>query len=88
MNNSEAAGRSVLWAIKLSEFDILYRLWTMTKVQALANFVTEFTTKEDEDGGLTPWMIRTKELSNQYVRGIGVVLHSPEVDLIKYVVCL
>ena len=38
-----------LWAIKLDEFDILYRPKTAIKAQALANFVVEFIAKEDED---------------------------------------
>lgn len=88
MNNPEATKRLVLWAIKLDEFDILYRPRTVIKAQALANFVAKFTIKEDEDGGSTPWMIRTNGFSNQHVGGIGVVLHSPEVDLIECVVCL
>ena len=48
MNHLEAAGRIVLWAIELSEFDVRYRPRTAIKAQALADFVTEFTTKEDE----------------------------------------
>ena len=39
----------ILWAIELSEFDILYRPRTAIKAQALADFVAKFTAKEDED---------------------------------------
>lgn len=37
----------VLWAIKLSKFDVYYRPNVTIKAQALANFVAEFTTKDE-----------------------------------------
>ena len=48
MNNPKVVGRLVLWAIKLSEFEVQYHPKIVIKAQALANFVTEFTTKEDK----------------------------------------
>ena len=84
MNNPEAGGRLVLWAIELDEFNVLYHPRTAIKAQALADFVAEFTVKEDEDEGPTLWIIRTDGLSNQRVGGVGVVLHSPKRDFIEY----
>lgn len=49
MDNPKAARRLVLWAIKLSEFDIRYRSRTVIKAQALADFIAEFTTGETDD---------------------------------------
>lgn len=54
----------VLLTIELGEFDILYRSRTTIKAQALADFVAEFTTKEDEYEGPATWMIWTDSLSN------------------------
>ena len=48
MNHLKATGRLVLQGIELSEFDIQYHPRIAIKVQALANFVAEFTTKEDK----------------------------------------
>ena len=48
MNNPKVVGRLVLWAIELSEFEVQYRPKIAIKSQALANFVIEFTTKEDK----------------------------------------
>ena len=48
MNNLEAAGRLVLWAIELGEFDIQYRPKTAIKAQALTGFIAEFIMKEDK----------------------------------------
>uniref|UniRef100_A0A2N9GE62 Uncharacterized protein n=1 Tax=Fagus sylvatica TaxID=28930 RepID=A0A2N9GE62_FAGSY len=48
MNKPDAAGRLIQWSIELSEFDIDYRPRTAIKVQALADFITEFTSKDDE----------------------------------------
>ena len=49
MNKPEAAGRMVQWAIKLSQFNIEYHPRTAIKAQALANFVAEFTTLDEDN---------------------------------------
>ena len=66
MNNPKAAGRLVLWVIKLSEFNILYRPRTAIKAQALADFVAKFTAKEDEDEEPATWLVWTNGSSNQH----------------------
>ena len=43
MGSPEAAGRVVLWAVKLSEFDIQYCPRTAIKGQVVADFIFEFT---------------------------------------------
>ena len=43
MNNPEATGRMVQWAIELSQFYIEYHPRTAIKAQALADFIVEFT---------------------------------------------
>ena len=48
MNKLEVAGRMVQWAIKLSQFDIEYHPKTVIKALALADFIAEFTTPDDE----------------------------------------
>ena len=60
----------------------------MIKASALADFVVEFTTKEDEGEGAAPWMIWIDGSFNQRARGIGVVLQSPEGDFIDCAICL
>ena len=64
MNNPEAAGQLVLWVIELDEFDVQYQPSTAIKAQALANFIVEFTMKEDEEKRPTAWMIWTDGSSN------------------------
>ena len=49
MKKPEAAVRMVQWAIELSQFDIEYCPRTAIKVQALADFIAEFTTPEHEE---------------------------------------
>uniref|UniRef100_A0A2N9GJG2 Reverse transcriptase domain-containing protein n=1 Tax=Fagus sylvatica TaxID=28930 RepID=A0A2N9GJG2_FAGSY len=48
MNKPDAAGRLIQWSIELSEFDIDYRPRLTIKAQALADFIAEFTLKDDE----------------------------------------
>ena len=54
----------------------------------MADFVAEFTTKEDEGKGAALWMIQTDGSSNQRFGGIGVILQSQKGDLIDYAICL
>ena len=49
MNKSEAVGRMVQCAIKLSQFDIEYHPRTAIKAQALADFIVEFTLPDEEN---------------------------------------
>ena len=49
----------------------------------MADFIAEFTIKEDEDKGPTPWIIWIDDLSNQCAGGVRVVLRSLEGDLIE-----
>lgn len=48
MGRPDAAGRMVQWAVELSQFDVDYKRKTAIKAQALADFVTEFTTANQD----------------------------------------
>uniref|UniRef100_A0A2N9ERP1 Integrase catalytic domain-containing protein n=1 Tax=Fagus sylvatica TaxID=28930 RepID=A0A2N9ERP1_FAGSY len=48
MNKPDATGRLIQWSIELSEFDIDNRPQTAIKAQALADFIADFTSKDDE----------------------------------------
>ena len=48
MDRPNAAGRMVQWAMELSQFDIDYKPRTTIKVQALADFITEFTMTDQD----------------------------------------
>ena len=49
MKKLEVARRMVQWAIELSQFNIEYHPKTTIKAQALANFVAEFTTLDEDN---------------------------------------
>ena len=84
MNKPEAAGRMVQWAIELSQFDIEYRPRIAIKAQVLADFIAEFTTPENTGDQKDLWTINTDESSTQKGGGAGVVITSPEKDVLKY----
>ena len=46
LHKPNASGRLVKWAIELSEFDISYKPRAAIKVQAMADFMAEFTEPE------------------------------------------
>ena len=81
MNNLEAAGRLIQWAIKLSEFDIKYQPRNAVKAQALADFIAEFTPSHgdsDDMEDIKTWVVHLDGSSTLHAGGIGVVLQSPE----------
>ena len=89
MSNPEATGRLALWAIELSDFDIQYRPRTTIKGQVIADFIAEFTNREDKRAKESlQWSIHTDGSSNRQASGVGVVLLSPEGDKIECMVYL
>ena len=43
LQNLEASGRLLKWAIELGQFDVNFRPWMAIKGQALTDFIVEFT---------------------------------------------
>ena len=93
MSKPDAAGRLIQWLIKLSEFDVNYRPRTAIKAQTLVDFVVEFTVKDDEpkdeeEHHASRWTIHTNGSSTKNAGGVGIILKSPEGDIIKRAICL
>ncbi|XP_050290503.1 uncharacterized protein LOC126728762 [Quercus robur] len=89
MNSPEAARRMALWAIELSEFDIQYRPRTAMKGQAVADFIAEFTLREDQlEEVKEQWKIYTDGSSNRRAGGAGVVIQTPRGDTIRCMIRL
>ena len=84
MNKPEAIGWMVQWAIELSQFDAKYRPRTAIKAQALADFIIKFTTLEDANCQEDLWTINTGGSSTQQGGGAGIVITSPENDVLEY----
>ena len=74
----------VQWAIELSQFDVEYRPRIAIKAQALTDFITEFTTPEDVNNQEDLWTINTDGLSTQKGGRAGIVITSPDKDVLKY----
>ena len=76
----------VQWAIELSQFDIEYHPRTAFKAQALANFIAEFNLLDE--GSPTNetkwWTIQTDGSSAQRRGGVGVVITTPNEEVLKY----
>ena len=86
MNKPEAAGRMVQWAIELSQFDIEYHPKIAIRTQALADFIIEFTftDKENPNHEAKRWTIQIDGLSAQRRGGVGVVITTPDREVLKY----
>ena len=83
MSKPDAAGHMVQWAVELSQFDIKYRPRTTIKAQVLVDFIAEFTLL-DLDQEAEYWTIYTNGLSVARLGGIGIIMTSPEKDVLKY----
>ena len=84
MNKPEVAGRMVQWAIELSQFDIEYCPQTAVNAQALVDFIAEFTIPKQAGDQEDLWTINTDGLSTQKGGRMGVVITSPQEDVLKY----
>ena len=86
LNKINATGRLVQWAIELGHFDIEYRPQVAIKAQVLANFIAKFTyPQEEEEPQKKTWKIQTDGSATKKAGGTGVVLISPEGEILKYV---
>nr|XP_023875439.1 uncharacterized protein LOC111987930 [Quercus suber] len=83
MGRPDATRRMVQWAVELSQFNVDYRPRTAIKAQALIDFVAEFTTAE-QGLGSEHWTIHTDESAALGIGRVGVIISSPENDVIKY----
>ena len=74
----------------MSKFDIQYRPRIAIKGQVVADFIAEFTHDEDKGAVESPqWSVHTDGSSNRQVGGgAGVVLLSPEGDIVECVIRL
>ena len=83
MGRPDVAGRMVQWAVELSQFDVDYRPRTTIKAQALADFVAEFITAE-QDLESDYWTMHTDGSTASVMGGVRVILSSPKKDVLKY----
>ena len=86
MNKPEATSRMIQWAIELSQFDIEYLPRTAIKAQALADFITEvtFLDKDNLTNDAKRWTIQTDGSSSQKKGRVGVVITTPNGEILKY----
>ena len=81
------------WSVKLSTFDIKYEPRSAIKLQALADFVADFSDdlQNDvdteakqfvEDEHLRKWTLLTDRALNQKGIGLGIILKSPQGDIL------
>ncbi|XP_065621860.1 uncharacterized protein LOC136064257 [Quercus suber] len=86
MSKPEAAGRMVQWAIELSQFDMEYHPRTTIKAQALADFIVEFTYPDEPNHASKDkiWVMQTDGSSAQKRGGVGVVITTPDGEVLRY----
>ena len=76
----------VQWAIELSQFDIEYHPRMTIKAQALADFIAEFTLPDEDKitDKVDRWTIQNDGSSAQKKGGVGVVITTPDGEVLKY----
>ena len=73
----------------MGQFDIEYLPRAAIKAQVLADFIIEFTYPyKEEDPPMETWMVQIDGSATKKVGGVGVVLISPEKEILKYAVRL
>nr|XP_043629812.1 uncharacterized protein LOC122601106 [Erigeron canadensis] len=95
LRKPEVSGRMAKWSVKLSAFNLIYEPRTAIKSQALADFVADFSTDLQSDVDLEvkmleesteKWTLHTDGASNVQGIGLGIVLKSPQGDIIPQAV--
>ena len=82
MNKLDAVGRLVQWFVKLSQFNFKYRPRLTIKVHVLIDFITEFTFSSDDQTQF--WTIHADGSFIKELGGVGVIMISPNKDILKY----
>ncbi|XP_074315697.1 uncharacterized protein LOC141651905 [Silene latifolia] len=93
MRKPELSGRMAKWSMHLSGYDLKFEPRTAIKSQALADFVSDFCPahqtqaeqdilKLEEDKGEQVWELHVDGASNARGARVGLVLKSPQGDLI------
>ncbi|XP_022875567.1 uncharacterized protein LOC111394008 [Olea europaea var. sylvestris] len=83
LQKSDASGRLLKWAVKLCEFDIVFKIRVAIKGRALVDFVAEFTNAPEMEEVMESVEPPTRNLFvdgsvGDIGLGIGVVLVNPE----------
>ncbi|XP_074315573.1 uncharacterized protein LOC141651772 [Silene latifolia] len=97
MRKPELSGRMSKWSVHISGYDIRYDPRTTIKSQALTDFVSDFSPaiQNLEDGEILTlkgnkevevWQMNIDGASNQRRAGVGLILRSPQGDLIAQAV--
>ncbi|XP_062100796.1 uncharacterized protein LOC133806720 [Humulus lupulus] len=97
LHKPEFSGRLTKWAVELSEYEVTYKPRTSLKSQVLADFIADFTPNmhvqaEKELCCLTEgqpvgiWKLQVDGSSNTRGSGLGLVLTSPQGDVIEQAV--
>ena len=89
LHKPETSERLVTCAIKLSEFDIRYKLRTVIKGQVLADFIMEFTSIEPTKtaqlaSDLPIWRLSMDGAATAQESGVGLILTSPDGIDVEY----
>ena len=95
LQNPEATGRIVEWALELSSFGLKFESTSTIQSRALAEFIAEWTPTPDEE--ISEMSISVKEASKEWLMyfdgafslqgaGAGVLLVAPTGEHLKYVV--
>lgn len=91
LRKPEMSGRLAKWSVKLSAFNLIYEPRTAIKSQALADFVADFSIDLEKEVELEvqqldemkeKWILFTDGASNIRGTGLGIILKSPQGDII------
>jgi hypothetical protein len=88
LQSKEATGRIAQWAVEIGQYDVEFVPRWAIKSQALIDFIAEWTDSDVQGIGDLPdhWIMYFNGSYTLQGVGAGVVLISPEGDMLKYAI--
>ena len=86
LQNFDASGRLLKWAIELSQFDITFKPRPTVKAQALVEFLVEVQGMGRQPASKDVWEIQVDGSSAHHGSGAGILIIAPDGTEIKHAI--
>lgn len=84
LSRPDTSGRAAKWVVELAEYDIQYKSRTSIKAQALADFLAEGISVEEDVKLVADWTLYVGGSSSKDGCGAGLLIINPNKEELEY----